>query len=154
MENVRSKDKPEVENDAESVTVPLRKKNSEEKAGMSKFEFLGGEILVIKINKVSKKCSCILKSKRRRLHRTCHFLCPADEDKDSERISQTREGTQAAIQRRKKPKRRSTGRVQVNMDVSTPGGFGCFGPHFSFGPFAGMQKIFFAPGDQLEFSYL
>ncbi|XP_037788059.1 protein phosphatase 1 regulatory subunit 12B-like isoform X3 [Penaeus monodon] len=71
LENVRSKDKPEVENDAESVTVPLRKKNSEEKA---------------------------------------------DEDKDSERISQTREGTQAAIQRRKKPKRRSTGRVQVNMD--------------------------------------
>nr|XP_027230771.1 protein phosphatase 1 regulatory subunit 12C-like isoform X9 [Penaeus vannamei] len=75
LENVRSKDKPEVENDAESVTVPLRKKNSEEKA---------------------------------------------DEDKDSERISQTREGTQAAIQRRKKPKRRSTGRVQVNMDEIDP----------------------------------
>ncbi|XP_047477266.1 protein phosphatase 1 regulatory subunit 12B-like isoform X7 [Penaeus chinensis] len=75
LENVRSKDKPEVENDAESVTVPLRKKNSEEKA---------------------------------------------DEDKDSERVSQTREGTQAAIQRRKKPKRRSTGRVQVNMDEIDP----------------------------------
>ncbi|XP_066961214.1 protein phosphatase 1 regulatory subunit 12A isoform X13 [Macrobrachium rosenbergii] len=44
-----------------------------------------------------------------------------DEDqKDNERNSQTREGTQAAIQRRKKPKRRSTGRVQVNMDEIDP----------------------------------
>lgn len=42
----------------------------------------------------------------------------ADDQKDGERNSQTREGTQAAIQRRKKPKRRSTGRVQVNIDVS------------------------------------
>ncbi|KAK7080191.1 hypothetical protein SK128_003291, partial [Halocaridina rubra] len=74
LENVRSKDKPEEEYD--TVTVQLRKKNPEEKG---------------------------------------------DEDqKDSERSSQTREGTQAAIQRRKKPKRRSTGRVQVNMDEIDP----------------------------------
>ncbi|XP_068239607.1 protein phosphatase 1 regulatory subunit 12A-like isoform X8 [Palaemon carinicauda] len=43
-----------------------------------------------------------------------------EENKDNERNSQTREGTQAAIQRRKKPKRRSTGRVQVNMDEIDP----------------------------------
>ncbi|CAL4097553.1 unnamed protein product, partial [Meganyctiphanes norvegica] len=43
-----------------------------------------------------------------------------DEDKESERTSQTREGTQAVLQRRKKPKRRSTGRVQVNMDEIDP----------------------------------
>ncbi|XP_042233917.1 protein phosphatase 1 regulatory subunit 12A-like isoform X13 [Homarus americanus] len=75
LENVRSKDKAEVENDTETVTVQLRRKNTEEKA---------------------------------------------DEDKESERNSQTREGTQAAIQRRKKPKRRSTGRVQVNIDDIDP----------------------------------
>ncbi|XP_050732501.1 protein phosphatase 1 regulatory subunit 12A-like isoform X11 [Eriocheir sinensis] len=76
LENVRSKDKPEVENDADTptFTVQLRKKNTEEK----------------------------------------------DEEKESERNSQTREGTQAAIQRRKKPKRRSTGKVQVNMDEIDP----------------------------------
>ncbi|KAK3850324.1 hypothetical protein Pcinc_042966, partial [Petrolisthes cinctipes] len=43
-----------------------------------------------------------------------------DDEKEGERNSQTREGTQAAIQRRKKPKRRSTGRVQVNMDDIDP----------------------------------
>lgn len=43
-----------------------------------------------------------------------------DEDKESERTAQTREGTQAVLQRRKKPKRRSTGRVQVNMDEIDP----------------------------------
>ncbi|XP_071521384.1 uncharacterized protein Mbs isoform X3 [Panulirus ornatus] len=77
LENVRSKDKPEVENDidTQSFTVQLRKKNTEERGA---------------------------------------------EDKEAERNSQTREGTQAAIQRRKKPKRRSTGRVQVNMDEIDP----------------------------------
>merc|ERR1711874_718518 len=43
-----------------------------------------------------------------------------DEEKESERTAQTREGTQAVLQRRKKPKRRSTGRVQVNMDEIDP----------------------------------
>ncbi|XP_069950808.1 protein phosphatase 1 regulatory subunit 12A isoform X10 [Cherax quadricarinatus] len=75
LENVRSKDKPDVENDTETVTVQLRKKNTEDKV---------------------------------------------DEDKESERNSQTREGTQAAIQRRKKPKRRSTGVVKVNIDEIDP----------------------------------
>lgn len=76
LEDARPKDKSELENDADTptVTVQLRKKNTEEK----------------------------------------------DEEKEGERNSQTREGTQAAIQRRKKPKRRCTGKVQVNMDEIDP----------------------------------
>nr|XP_045593740.1 protein phosphatase 1 regulatory subunit 12B-like isoform X4 [Procambarus clarkii] len=77
LENVRTKDKSDVENDTETVTVQLRKKNTEDKG---------------------------------------------DEDKESERNSQTREGTQAAIQRRKKPKRRSTGVVKVNIDSANEHG--------------------------------
>ncbi|XP_076047554.1 myosin binding subunit isoform X2 [Oratosquilla oratoria] len=78
LEDVRAKEKqtaqPDTtEEDAQSVTAPLRKKNTNEKA-----------------------------------------------DENERNSQQTREGTQAAIQRRKRPKRRSTGVVHVDMDEIDP----------------------------------
>jgi len=44
------------------------------------------------------------------------FLCVIEQDKEND--SRNAQATQAVIQRRRRPKRRSTGVVHVDMDVS------------------------------------
>lgn len=46
------------------------------------------------------------------------FICFFNSDNDKENDNRSALATQAVIQRRRKPKRRSTGVVHIDMDVS------------------------------------